>query len=60
MYLEPASRETAVIPNLTQRIWLSVSFTKYYQGLGGRGGCSLFLNGGLNGEDFKKLQGKVQ
>lgn len=56
MYLEPASRETAVIPNLTQLIWLSVSIRKYYESEGGRGSCSLFLNGGLNGEDFIKLQ----
>jgi len=60
VYVEPASRETAVIPNLTQLIWLSISIRKYYQGMGGRGSCSRFLNGGLNGEDFMKLQGKLQ
>lgn len=59
-YLEPASRETAVIPNLTQLIWPSISIRKYYQGVGGRGSCSVVHNGGLNGEDFIKLQGKLQ
>lgn len=60
MYLEPASNESAVIPNLTQLIWLSISTRKYYRGMGRRGSCSLFLNGGLNGEDFIQLQGKLQ
>lgn len=55
MYVEPASCETAVIPNLTQLIWLSVSNRKHCRGGGRRGGCSLFLNEVLNDKDFMKL-----
>lgn len=46
-YLEPESHETAVIPNLTQLIWLSISIRKYYQGGGGGVAALWFATEGL-------------